>query len=140
MIITLRRGLNQHQTSGEQRRRSRDCSVLPLAFSPSLVIYQSRLRNSRLQLSKPLSGCRGSTHKFHHGNIWKKGSRARCRDRPRVSTAAIKTNQNKSLTALASRTHMHGAAQISANLINLNCFSAPLIDRRRMTSLLSLFA
>lgn len=104
--------------------------LLPLSHGLSITLTQQPS-----PALKPLSGCRARTHKFHHGNIWNKGGWAGCRDRPGVSPAAIKTNQNKSsLTALASTTHMHG---VSANLINVNCFSAALTGRRRMTSLLA---
>lgn len=87
VIITLRRGLNQHQTlaSGGRRTTQKEWRLfnsLSLSLSHNLSITPIQ------QLSptpKPLSGCQDTTHKFHHSNIWNKGGWEGCQDRPGVS-------------------------------------------------------
>lgn len=85
VIITLRRGLNQHQTLASGGGRNNRERVETIQFSRSLLISPSLLYNSLLQHTKPLSGRQDTTHKFHHGNIWIKGGLAWCQDRPGVS-------------------------------------------------------
>ena len=86
VIITLRQGLNQHQTlaSGGGRTTQKEPRLFnsPLSLSSNLSIT---LIQQSSPAPKPLSGCRDTTHKFHHGNIWNKGGWAGCQDGPGVS-------------------------------------------------------
>jgi len=125
VIITLRQGLNQHQTlaSGRGKTTEKEWRVFNfLALSCNLSIT---LIQQSSPAPKPLSGCQDTTHKFTMvtsgikvgGRAARTGLGVHC---------GHKTNKNKSFFELlypAQHNFTHECTHMSANLIRLNCCS-----------------
>ena len=138
VIITLRQGLNQHQTlaSGGGRTTQKEPRLFN-SLSLSLVIYLSLSYNSRLQLPNrclvagipPISFTMVTSGIKVGGQGARTGLEFHC---------GHKTNKNKSFfncssqhdTMLRTRAHAraHTVIHISSNLIQVNRFSAPVRD------------